>query len=441
MSENNRWWKILTSMKMGLFLLLTISIASALGTVVPQALPKGSVSLPVRIFRLWDVYHSWWYITLLSLLALNLMACSFCRFKPMLVSISQSRHLLERQDILKLKVFTSFSFPGKLNEVNEQVVKLLTSQGYEVWAQAEEGLFKIGARRGHFYALGSFITHISLIIILLGVLIGGIWGYKGIINAPVGSTFSIAEVPGIEEAVKEDNFQIRVNDFWIEHYDSGAVSGYFSRLTVIENGKTVKIKTIGVNDPLEYRGVKLYQSHYGKLVRIKVYSEDGSECQQGAANEGEIFKVLDTDYTVLVYRIKYSSNNPECKLAQPEVIYSIYKGEELAEVGRAGFNQPIQLGEGKKTFAFSGLVPITGLQVKKDPGVPIVITGSLLILLGIGLTVMLQHHKIWAVLEQQGVWVNVILGGKSRKNRLAFNDHFHSLAEKLKSQQDIHEKS
>ncbi|MDD2585805.1 MAG: cytochrome c biogenesis protein ResB [Syntrophomonadaceae bacterium] len=430
MSQNKRWWHRFSSMKMGLFLLLAISIASAVGTVIPQKLPEGPVSLPMRILHLWDVYHSWWYIALLSLLALNLLACSFGRIKPMLVGTKRSHHLLGVGEITKLKYNTLFILPGKLDGAKVLVERLFTGQGYKVWSELDTEKIKMGAEQGRFYVLGSFITHISFLVILLGVFYGGVFGCKGVIDAAVGSTFDLTEVPGLERISREDSIQVRVDDFWIERYDNGSPSGYFSRLTILEKEQPVKTETLGVNAPLAYKGIKFYQSNWGQLAKIIVNRADGTLLQQGAANEGEILRVLGTDYSVLVYRYHFPSGGT---MDETSIVYAIYKGDQPAGMGKAQFNQPVLLGDEGNTFAFTGLVPFTGLQVKKDPGVPMVIMGSLLMLLGIGSTVWLKPRKIWVVLEQQGETVIVTLGGVSHKNSKMFAEDFSCLVEELKA--------
>lgn len=409
---------------------MAVVLASALGTIYPQG---QEYSGPGRYLQLGDVYHSWWYITLLSLLVINLIACNISRIQPMFNSLINYRSLLEADRVVKLKLHTSFLQDGDIDKVRRVIATILGQHGYEVWSEAGQSCIKIGAQKGRFYTLGSFITHLSFVIILLGALYGGFLGFKGTIEVPVGSTFSLSQVPGITNSSAFNDFSIRVEKFWVEKYASGVPSGYFSRLTIIEKDKPIKTTTIAVNHPLAHRGVKFYQTSYGQLARIKVYQHEGGKIRQELANEGDILKVAGTDYHVLIYRFDPSSGiYSKSRTKDYHIIYAIYKGHDLLTTGKAPINQAINIDDKGNSFRFTGFVPTTGLQVKKDPGVPVVIAGSLLILLGIGMIAVLKPCKIWAVLEQQGTAVNITMGGNSRKSGLAFEEEFEHLVTDLK---------
>jgi cytochrome c biogenesis protein len=417
-------------MKTGLYLLVAVSIASALGTLYPQGQVQNGWK---RFLQLGDVYHSWWYIALLSLLAFNLVACNISRIKPMINSLFRYQQFLDAKQVMKFKLNHSLHLSGDLERVRNQVIGTLSGQGYQVWSETGEDSVKIGAQKGRFYTLGSFITHLSFVIILLGALYGGLFGYKGYINATVGSTFSLNQIPGITISRITNDFAIRVDKFWLERYPNGTPSGYFSRLTILEGDKAVKTATIAVNQPLEYRGVKFYQTSYGQLARIEVFTSDGSKSRQKLLGEGDILVIPGTDYHLLLYRYDPAAGMySQLQAKELEIIYALYKGDKLAGTGKVGINQPVPVDEQGNSFRFTGFTPTTGLQVKKDPGVPIVITGALLIVLGIGMIMLLKPRKIWAILEKQDDSVNISLGGNSRRHSLEFEEEFRNLVKEFR---------
>jgi cytochrome c biogenesis protein len=415
-------------MKTGLYLLVAVSIASALGTLYPQ----GQVYTAwKRFLQLGDVYHSWWYITLLSLLALNLIACNISRIKPMINSLFHYQQLLDAKQVMKFKLNHSLHLSGDLERIKDQVINTLSGQGYQIWSQTDEDTVKIGAQKGRFYTLGSFITHLSFIIILLGALYGGLWGYKGYINVAVGSSFNLKQIPGITKNSTVDDFKIRVDKFWLERYADGTPSGYFSRLTIMEKDKVVKTATIAVNQPLEYRGVKFYQTSYGQLAQIEVFVPE-SKSHQELLGEGDIIRILGTDYHLLLYRYDPPTGMySQLQAKELKIIYALYKEDKLAGTGKLGINQSVPVDEQGNSFKFTGFTPTTGLEVKKDPGVPVVIFGSLLIVLGIGMIMILKPHKIWAVLEKQDDSISISLGGNSRRHSLEFEEEFKKMVKEL----------
>ena len=48
-------------------------------------------------------------------------------------------------------------------------------------------------------------------------------------------------------------------------YKNGAPKEYRSSLTILENGEPVLTKDIIVNDPLQYKGISMFQSSYGEM--------------------------------------------------------------------------------------------------------------------------------------------------------------------------------
>jgi cytochrome c biogenesis protein ResB len=142
----------------------------------------------------------------------------------------------------------------------------IAGRGYRVFKEEDEGITYLAGDKGRFGVIGSFITHLSFIIITLGAIYGGFSGYEGFINAPEGQTFSITnnvQWSTDNKPSANDEFQVRVNRFWIDYATDGSVKDYYSNLTVLDQGQEVKTKTIQVNDPLIYKGVKFYQSSYG----------------------------------------------------------------------------------------------------------------------------------------------------------------------------------
>ncbi|MDI6736474.1 MAG: cytochrome c biogenesis protein ResB [bacterium] len=110
--------------------------------------------------------------------------------------------------------------------------------------------------------LGYFATHLSFLIILSGGMIGSLWGFKDNLYLKEGE---VRHVP-------QTNFHIKLNKFWLEYYpDSKMIKDYKSNLTIIENEKEILTKTIEVNEPLSYKGIRFYQASYEIDVNEKFH--------------------------------------------------------------------------------------------------------------------------------------------------------------------------
>ena len=71
----------------------------------------------------------------------------------------------------------------------------------------------------------------------------------------------------------------------------------------------------------------------------------------------------------------------------------------------------------------------TGLQVAKDPGVPVVWAGCILMTLGCLVAFFLSHRRVWARVSADDKGVEVFLGGNASRNRISFENWFGDLCE------------
>ena len=121
----DRVWDFFVSLKLGIASLITLSITSIVGTVLKQGQSKGEYvqenfarmfpeGFPPKMTQLdydklrdgfestyrlfdsmyfFDMYHSWWFLGLLGLFAMNLICCSINRL-PRVLKIAITHKLL-----------------------------------------------------------------------------------------------------------------------------------------------------------------------------------------------------------------------------------------------------------------------------------------------------------------------------------------------------------
>jgi len=93
-------WDFFISVKLAIFTLIILAIASIFGTIVEQNQPPEkyhqiyedwAFALMNRI-NLFDMYHSWWFLLLLVLFTVNLTCCTIDRFPKMLIRMDSPRN-------------------------------------------------------------------------------------------------------------------------------------------------------------------------------------------------------------------------------------------------------------------------------------------------------------------------------------------------------------
>lgn len=432
-------WDWFSSKKLGLFLLLLVAVASIAGTVIPQGRPLNEYPASlVGIYQalgLTDMYRAWWFLLLLFLLTMNLFICSLNRFAPLLNLYSKPKIKVNGDFIRNQKLHVSGLLKGNMQHVSGQVENALKGSGYRVLREVEEERTFLYGDKGRIGIWGAYITHLAFLVIIIGALIGMYLASEGRVSAPVGKSFSLAQ---IREMKNPDlSFEIRVDDFETVYRPDGSVEQWYSALAVVENGQEVLSKRISVNDPLNYKGYKIYQSYYGSNIGVTVATRPTEKPRQFTVEERETFFIPGTDISIVPYKyvpdfdpamgIQSKSNQPK----NPRLVYLVYKGNQQIGVGAAKFGVAEVVGNNEAQVVFGNYAPYTGLQIRKDPGVEIVWLGCGLLMVGLILSFYVPHRRIWSSVEDKGTSSTLVVGGVTPKNKISFEKEFVKIAEGL----------
>jgi len=440
-----------SSVKLTISLLIFIAFVSIIGTLIPQNLSeveylrRYSVASyhTLRVIGFFDLYHSWWFILLLFLLCLNLFACSIKNLPRTWKIVSHGKPVLADDEIKALAFNARIEKKISLEEAKGKIISLLRKNFGSPRETLEKGTVHLFSERARYSRLGFFITHLSVIIILIGGLIGSVWGFKGQVEIIEGtSTHQIRLQKGF---LYDLGFDVRCDDFNVTYYPNSVPKDYKSTLTVFENGKKIITKIIEVNHPLTYKGFVFYQESFGEVADqggevTLLVRKKGSDAQWNIINVGVggSFFLPETGMTVKVNRffpdlvldeqgvvINRSSkpNNPALELL-------IYQGEKLQTRTWVFQNFPDFHGnKGEYQFLIQNIKgrAYTGLQVTKDPGVVMVWIGCIFMVLGIFVTFFFFHQQVWIRIRTRGDKLELVMAGTAYKNRIAFEKVFEKL--------------
>src|SRR3989338_65122 len=253
------------SLKFFVVLLITITLASIVGTLLLQKpleqitpferykdnLPRAIIEVMDAI-GLFDVYHSAWFISLLVLVVLSIIFCTIEHVK--------------KKTIPRIKLKRNISSLRKL------------------------GLWQIIIEVIKAHHFGVYVTHLSIIIILIGAIINLKGGFEGNLILLEGQTKGSIMLQN--NSILPLSFQIKCDDFNIEYYGNTTRPKEFtSSLKVIEEGQIVQDRVIEVNDPLIHKSIYFYQSGYektpeGDIVLTVKHKEDPQFEQKVMLNQG-----------------------------------------------------------------------------------------------------------------------------------------------------------
>lgn len=254
-------------------------ITSIIGTIIEQnAEPERNVKLLAKFFGqsaaptvfgifdslgFMDMYHSWWFVTILLLLASNLIVCSIDRLPKIMKLVKEPVKPLSEEHFKGFGIKKEVILKGKPEKTREVVAGIIKKAAGFNLAEVRKGHgFQLYSQKGNYTRLGVYITHFSIVIILIGAIIGIFFGFKGFLNLPEGMVSDVVYTRNGQE--RPLGFRIRCDEFNVDFYANlDMPKEYKSWLTIIKDGKEVMKKEIKVNEPLKYEGITFYQSSYG----------------------------------------------------------------------------------------------------------------------------------------------------------------------------------
>ncbi len=453
-SAGGRIWRFFSSVKLTIFVLITIAVVSIIGTLIEQGRPmdyyrmvygEGWASIIER-FGLDDMYHTIWFTSLLGLLVLNIVVCTLERFP------SKWRALLKEKNkedfdtsiIDRLGNKERLQVDGNPEVIRNGIVSLLRKKRYKVKVKETEDGFTLYAWKGIIGRFGSDVTHLSLLIILLGAMVGSIWGFRDFAPILEGSTIR----------VPNSDFSLRLERFWIDYYDTGQIKQYNSLLTVIEDGKEVLTKQIWVNEPLYYKGIRFYQSSYGtawdriREAEVGLQNLETNKIEKVVrARWGEPTEIEGTGYTIKI--VGYVSDfafdertrtvfSKSAETKNPAVQVEVYKDGKLVARPWLFFNYPgiiKTMPDKRYDLVLTGFrtIPYSGISMNKDPGTNIVWLGSAIMGIGFILAFFVYHRRLWIDVKMCSDRADIKVGGVTNKNPFAFEREFKEITEEIRS--------
>ncbi|MDP2727680.1 MAG: cytochrome c biogenesis protein ResB, partial [Dehalococcoidia bacterium] len=200
------------------------------------------------------------------------------------------------------------------------------------------------------------------------------------------------------------SFKVLLNDFQEQWYLAGMPKDYSSDLSVLEDGQEVMRKTIRVNDPLVYKGIKFSQSFYGVAPAVEVKDGQGNVlfsdivplAPSSRPNYETSWLTFPQNTSVVIGRPKNPTGASAARLD-----LQVYSGNQTKYQGILELNKAVKSGDLDVTFL--GDREYTGLRASRDPGATFIWIASGLMLLGMCSSFYFPRRRLWARIRSQGV--------------------------------------
>jgi len=433
------------SLKLTIALLILLATLSIIGTLIaqnasrPEYIQRYGIGLykVLDFFNLFDMYHSWWFSIILLLLVINLITCSAHRLPGILSQISRESGELEDKMLKTLPYVEKMQISNPTRK--EEDIQSSLKKWVKTWRRIEtEKAVTLFSEKGRYSRLGVPITHLSILIILIGGIVGSLYGFKGQVNILEGDTVEQIFLRTKDgEIPKPIDFSVRCDDFNITYYNLPGrkekhVKEYTSVVSILENGKEVLKKTVQVNHPLHYKGLAFYQSNYGAIhdVTLGIQWKGKKEKTSFKVLEGNTVPVPNTNDSIRVLQYAHELHNfgegvqvvlfkPN---QEPRPFWLIKAFPKFDEQRKDEF-----------ILTFEGFTEkeYTGLSVTKDPGVWVVWVGCGLMIFGFLVSFFFSHQRVWIRIPKSPGG-EIVLAGSANKNRVGFEKTFGELVGEIR---------
>ncbi|KAK4562838.1 hypothetical protein RGQ29_005355 [Quercus rubra] len=375
---------ILSNLPLAIGEMFAVAALMALGTFIDQGeapdfyFQKYPEDNPVLGFFTWrwvltlgfdHMYSSPVFLGTLVLLGASLMACTYTTQIP-LVKVARRWNFLDSSEAIRKQEYSDTLPRASVQDLGV----LLMGAGYEVFLKGPS-LYAFKGLAGRFAPIG---VHLAMLLIMAGGTLSAAGSFRGSVTVPQGLNFVVGDVLGptgfLSTPTDAFNTEVHINRFYMDYYDSGEVSQFHTDLSLFDlDGKEKMRKTISVNDPLRYGGITIYQTDWS-FSALQILKDDEGPFNLAMAP----LKINGEKKLFGTFLPVGDAESPNVKgismLARDLQSIVIYDLEgKFSGVRRPGSKLPIDI-DGSRIVIVDA-IGSSGLDLKTDPGVPIVYAG------------------------------------------------------------------
>lgn len=459
-------------MRTAIILLLLVGAGSAVGSFFPQRPIE-----PTKVGRfindnpgfapiaewlgLFDVYGSWWFMTLYGLLLVSLVGCLLPRYRALARTLRTPPRAITA--LARQPRYASGTVPASPDEVLERARGALRARRFRAARTGEV----VAAEKGYAREIGSIAFHTAFFVLLLGMAAGKFFGYRGQVAVVEGTTWRDTHVAydTIEEGrffnERHRGFTVALDEFDVSWWPNGVPRDFVSKVRVFDEERLVRREDIRVNAPLTYRGVRLYQLSWGWAPRL-VVRQGGEVLYDGPTiflpRNGRWHGVVKLPATepqeVGLDMFLFTDPGPQPgggigdrspRPENPVVLIQPYAGDlglnrpqsvyslDFSNLGKLGEGEGLPLGgtvslPNDIEVSFPSLEQYSVFEVASNPGAGTLLLASVLILVGLIPALYSSRRRVWVRAtpsDEGGALLEV--AGYALQRTTAFDEEFAAL--------------
>lgn len=421
----DRLWRLLSSVKFAMVLIAIIATGVLAGTLIMQApsdvaasqmsfdawltRPRAKYGEPwTTIFQYLDlfrIFSSLWFRSLLAVLTLSVVVCTVNRMPGIVANVRRPTIKVPERLFERAPLRAEFALKAVSPEqAQRRVARVLKAKRFRVIPWQDGEAKAIFADRNRFGKYGTFLNHIGIVTILGAAVLGGAFGWRDDgFMVPEGSTRPISHEPRLS---------VRSDAFVDEYYPNGTAKDFRSDLVVLEDGNEVARKTIRVNDPLDYKGIRIHQAFFGPAVVMRVTDAEGKVIFEdgvalgyeftggGIARNGGFFTLNNRRLAVYVL-VPAAQRGPDPDIPAGSVRLEIFEPRQAQPSAIETLPQSEQKQIMGHTFEFLRERQFSGLQIAYNPAINAIWFAAACMIIGTMVVFHFPLRRLWVRIDAQ----------------------------------------
>ncbi len=488
-----RFWRQLTSMRTALLLLTLLALAAIPGTFIPQrGLDPVKVDKYIKDhphlgplmdhLSLFDVFAAPWFAAIYLLLFVSLVGCLVPRIRLHAAALRRRPPNAPRH-LMRLPASVQWSTEADPAVVAAAAQRLLKSSRWRADRRAEAGgVETVAAEKGYLRETGNLVFHVALVVLLVGIALTGLYGYKGTVLVTEGGSFANAR--GFYDVFEPSRlysdsqlapFSFSLKKFTASYQPNGEPTSFHARIAYRASPSASPVPfDVEVNHPLEVDGAKVFLVGHGYSLRISVTNAAGHTVYDGDTPflpddsqftshgvvkipdlgggkqlglTGFFYPTAGVSPGGTVTSIYPAPNDPVLSLAAwkgdlglnsgvPQSVYSL----PVANLHNIGVTQ---LTPGKSwhlkngaTVTFHGIDQWATFQVAHEPGKRTLLGGAVLVIAGLVASLRVRRRRFWlravpAAAEDPDRRTVVMAAGLARSDADGFSSELEDLVGRI----------
>lgn len=469
-------WRQLTTMRFAMILLLVLAMAAIPGSLLPQRIQdpskvrsfiedNGQLGVVLDKLQMFDVYSSVWFSAVYILLMVSLVGCILPRCKQHFKAMRMAPPRAPRR-LTRMPAYDQWDLEDTDDEdFLERAQAALKKAGYRTVRNSDH----IAAERGYLRETGNLLFHFSILWVVVVFAVGSLVSYSGQRILVEGETFSNSLVsyddftPGTY--YNPDNladFRIKLNRFDAKFDDKSvgpqfAQPRYFAADVTTNYQGVEEHKVLQVNEPVRFGRTSVFLTGNGYAPEVTVRNAQGDVTFSGPvvflpvdgtyASRG-VIKVPDTGGEQLGFGgvfLPTAGLNDKGELIstfpsadRPYLVLSAFVGDLGLDEGVAqnvyeldtdkmrqlagNDGQPLtlqmspgetaQLPDGLGSVTFDGVKRFVAVDVHSNPTQIILLVGSVLLMIGLGLSLFVARRRMWVRVTDGHVEIAALARGE-----------------------------